>query len=44
MTAEIDPVAETSKKQVVDSLPVPVPPKNKMKSREECDGMLEKAF
>jgi len=34
MTAEIDPVAETSKKQIVDSLPAPVPPKNKMKSRE----------
>jgi hypothetical protein len=44
ITAEIDPGAETSKKQIVDSLPVPVPLKKKMKSREECDEMLEKSF
>jgi hypothetical protein len=40
-----DPGAETSKEQIVDSLPVPVPRKkmkNKIKSREECDEMLEK--
>ena len=43
MAAEGDLVAETSKTEVVDSLPVPVPPK-KMKSRESCDEMLEKAF
>jgi hypothetical protein len=36
--------AETSNKQIVDSLPVPVPLKKKMKSREECNEMLEKAF
>jgi hypothetical protein len=47
ITAEIrvDPGAETSKKQIVDSMPVPVPPKKKtMKSREEWDEMLEKSF
>jgi hypothetical protein len=44
MAAEGDPVAETSKTRVVDSLPVPVPPKKKMKSREGCNEMLEKSF
>lgn len=46
MRAEGDFVAETSKTQVVDSLPVAVPPKKKkkMKSREGCKEMLEKAF
>jgi hypothetical protein len=45
MTAEGDPVAETSNKHVADSLTVPFQPKKKkMKSREECDEMLEKAF
>jgi hypothetical protein len=39
-----DLVAETSKTQTVDSLPVSVPPKKRMKSREGCDEMLEKAF
>jgi len=35
-TVEIDPGAETSEKQIADSLPVPVPPKRKtMKSRKE---------
>jgi hypothetical protein len=44
-TAEVDPGAETSEKQIADSLPVPVPPKRKtMKSRKECDEMLEKSF
>jgi hypothetical protein len=45
MAAEGD-LAETSKNQIVDSLPVPVPPKRKkkMKNTEECDVMLEKAF
>jgi hypothetical protein len=37
-------LAETSNKQIVDSVPVPVPPKKKMKSKEECNEMLEKAF
>jgi hypothetical protein len=37
-----DPVAEISKKQIVDSLLVPVAPK-KMKGREECIEMLKKA-
>ena len=44
MTEEIDPAAVTSKKQIVDSLPVPVPPKSKMKSRDEWYEMLVKAF
>ena len=43
MAAEGDPVAETSNKQIDDSLTVPFQP-NKMKSRGECDEMLEKAF
>ena len=45
MAAEED-LAETSKNQTVDSLPVPVPPKRKMKMKntEEGDEMLEKAF
>ena len=45
-TVEIDPGAETSEKQIADSLPVPVPPKRKrkMKNTEEGDEMLEKAF
>ena len=45
MAAEGD-LAETSKNQTVDSLPVPVPPKRKrkMKNTEEGDEMLEKAF
>ena len=45
MAAEGD-LAETSKNQTVDSLPVPVPPKRKrkMKNTEEGDKMLEKAF
>ena len=44
-TAEIDPGVEKSKKQIADSLPAPVPPKKKtMKSRRECDEMLEKSF
>jgi hypothetical protein len=43
MAAERDPVVKISKKQIVDSLPVPVPPK-KMKGREECIKMLKKAF
>jgi hypothetical protein len=45
MAAEGD-LAETSKNQIFDSLPVPVPPKRKTKRKntEECDEMLEKAF
>jgi hypothetical protein len=38
-----DRVAETSTNQIVDSLPVPLPPKEKMKGREECE-MLEKVL
>jgi hypothetical protein len=45
MRVEGDLVAETSKTQVVDSLPVAVPlKKEKMKCREGCNEMLEKAF
>jgi len=45
MRAGRDLVAETSKTQVVDSVPVAVPPKKKkMKSREGCNEMLAKAF
>jgi hypothetical protein len=41
MAAEGDTVPETSTNQIVDSLPVPVPPKKKkMKGWEECE-MLE---
>jgi hypothetical protein len=41
MAAEADPVAERSTDQIVDSLPVPPPPKKqKMEGREECE-MLE---
>lgn len=43
MATEGDPVTEISKKQTVDSLLVPVPPK-KMKGREVCIKMLKKAF
>jgi len=42
MAAEGDPVPETSTNQIVDSLPVPVPPK-KMKGWEDCE-MLEKVL
>jgi hypothetical protein len=38
-----DPVPETSTNQIVDSLPVPVPPKQKMKRWEKCE-MLEKVL
>jgi hypothetical protein len=44
VTAKIDRGSETSKKQIVDSLPVPVPPKKTMKIREERDEMVEKSF
>ena len=40
MAAEGDTVPETSTNQIVDSLPVPVPPKKKMKGWEKCE-MLE---
>jgi len=40
MEAEGDPVPETSTNQIVDSLPMPVQPKKKMKGWEECE-MLE---
>jgi hypothetical protein len=43
VAAEGDLVADTSKTQAVDFLPMSVPPKEKMKSREGCDEMLEKA-
>jgi hypothetical protein len=45
MAAEGD-LAKTSTNQIVDSLPVPFPPKRKtkMKNTEECDETLEKAF
>ena len=39
-----DPVVATRNKQTVDSLSVPVPPKKKMKSSEDCAEMLETAF
>jgi hypothetical protein len=42
MSAEGNPVAETSTNQTVDSPPVPVTPMM-MKGREECK-MLQKAF
>jgi hypothetical protein len=41
VAAEGDHVAETNTNQIVDSMPLPVPPKKKkMKEREECE-MLE---
>jgi hypothetical protein len=44
MAAEGDPVPETSTNQIVDFLPVPVPPKKKkMKGYEEFE-MLEKVL
>jgi hypothetical protein len=39
MATDEDPVAETSEKQMADSLPMPIPPK-KMKGMEECAEML----
>jgi hypothetical protein len=39
--AYADPVAETSANQIVGSLPMPLPPKEKRKGREDCE-MLEK--
>ena len=44
ITAEGDPVAETSTNKIVDFLPLPLPPKKKkVKGREECE-MLEKVL
>jgi hypothetical protein len=40
MAAEGDLFPKTRTNQIVDSLPVPVPPKKKMKGWEECE-MLE---
>jgi len=40
MAAQGDPVAETITHQIVDFLPLPLPPKKNMKERAECE-MLE---
>jgi hypothetical protein len=37
MAAEGDPVADTIANQIVNSLPVPLPPKKKMNGREVCE-------
>jgi len=43
VAAEGDPFVETSTNQLVDSVAVPVPLKQKVKRKEECE-MLETAF